>query len=145
MARLTVTIIMSWRHEWQEDDDNNKELTVKDAAVVRCMNVWQTVQKHLWRSKRIILWLVSLSDRNVASSSLHFSYKNQPSPLISSFSSRNILSERNRHRCQSNPLTLSYRLSTHLPVHLLCLLLTKKFGKRSFSRSLVDSLFISIF
>ena len=39
MARLTVIIIMSWQHKWQDDGDNNKELTVEDATVVRCTNV----------------------------------------------------------------------------------------------------------
>ena len=141
MARLTVIIIMSWWHEWQDDGDNNNELTVEDAAIVRCTNVWQTIQKHLWRTTLVVLWLVFISDRNVASSSVHFSYRNQPSPLISSFSSWNILSKHNSHRCQSDPSTLSLNRRHTCLVHLLYPSLTKKFGKCSSSRSLVDSLF----
>ena len=51
-------------------------LTVENADVVRCTNIWQVVRKHLWCMTRVVLWLVFISDRSVASSSMHFSYKN---------------------------------------------------------------------
>ena len=52
-------------------------LTVKNADVVKCTNIWQVVWKHLWCMTRVVLWLVFISDRSVASSSVHFSYKYQ--------------------------------------------------------------------
>ena len=64
------------------DDDKVNGLTVENADVVRCTNIWQVVRKHLWCMTCVIFWLVFISDRSVASSSVHFSYKNH-SPLLS--------------------------------------------------------------
>ena len=141
MARLTVIIIMSWRHEWQDDGDNNNELMVKDAAVVRCTNVWQTVQKHLWRMTCVVLWLVlswiemSLClpytfriKTNLLLSFPHFpteTYCQSATVIVVRATRQHCLTDR-RHTC---------------PVYLLYPSLTKKFGKCSSSRGLADSLF----
>ena len=141
MARLTVIIIMSWRHEWQDDGDNNNELMVEDAAIVRCMNIWQTVQKHLWRTTRVILWLVlswietSLClpcnfpiKTNLLLSFPHFpteTYCQSATVIVVRATRQHCLTDR-RHTC---------------PVYLLYPSLTKKFGKCSSSKGLADSLF----
>ena len=45
--------------------------------VVRCTEFWQAIQRHLWRTTRVVSWLACISDRSVASSSVHLFYKNQ--------------------------------------------------------------------
>ena len=81
----TVTRILEWRL------GKNK--------VVRCTEFWQVVQRHLWRTTRVVCRLACISDRSVASSSVHSSYffafrrnyvvRASPSPLseICSFNS----------------------------------------------------------
>ena len=59
----TVTRIIGWRFG-------------KD-KVVMGTEFWQTVQRHLWRMTRVICRLACISDRSVASSSVHSFYKNQ--------------------------------------------------------------------
>ena len=49
---------------------------------------------------RVVFRLVFISDRSVASFSVHFSYKNHSLPLISLLFTENTLSERVRHLCQ---------------------------------------------
>ena len=68
--------------------------------VVRYKKFWQVAQKHLWRMTRVVFQLVFISDRSVASSSVHFSYKNHSLSLISLLFAENTLSERVRHLCQ---------------------------------------------
>ena len=59
----TVTRIIGWRL-WKNE-------------VVKCTEFWQAVQRHLWRTTRVVCWLACISDRSVASSSVHPFYKNQ--------------------------------------------------------------------
>ena len=44
---------------------------------VRGTEFWQAVQRHLWLTTRVVRRLVCISDRSVASSSVHSIYKNQ--------------------------------------------------------------------
>ena len=62
--------------------------------------VLTSCQKHLWRLTHVIFRLVFISDQSVASSSMHFSYKNHSLILISLLFAENTLSERFHHRCQ---------------------------------------------
>ena len=48
---------------------------------VNCAHPWQVVQKPLWHMTCIILPLVIISDRSVASSSVHFLYKYHTPPF----------------------------------------------------------------
>ena len=97
MTGLTVTRLMV----------QMARLTVKNTDVVKCTNIWQVVRKHLWRMTRVVLWLVFISDRSVASSSMHFSYKYQS--LLFSF-----LHFQLKHIVRAQPSSLSDR-----PVHIV--------------------------
>ena len=46
-----LTIQCSWVDGWNDwvDGDKVNGLTVEKAEVVKCTNIWQAVQKHLWR------------------------------------------------------------------------------------------------
>ena len=59
----TVTRILGW---W-----------FGEYEAVRGIEFWQAVQRHLWRTTRVIRRLACISDRRVASSSVHSIYKNQ--------------------------------------------------------------------
>ena len=68
----TVTKILGWRFEEYE--------------AVRGIEFWQAVQRHLWRTTRVIRRLACISDRSIASSSVHSIYKNQhPSSYFLAF------------------------------------------------------------
>ena len=99
----TVTRFMGWRLGKNE--------------VVRCIEFWQVVQRHLCHTTRVISWLTCTSDRSVATSSVHLFYKNQhPSSHFFALRKKHIvrasssyLSEiRPFNSCitQSHPLTL---------------------------------------
>ena len=84
--KQTVTRLMGWRFRKNE--------------VVRCTGFWQAAQKHLWRTTRVVFRLVFISDQSVASSSLHFSYKNHyPFSHLSTF--------RRKHIVRASPSSLS--------------------------------------
>ena len=87
--------------------------------VVKCTELWQTAQKHLWHMTCVVSQLACISDRSVASSSVHLSYKNHhPSSHFFAFCRKHIvraspssLSEiRSFNSCiiQSHPLTLFF-------------------------------------
>ena len=77
-VKQTVTRFMGWRFRKNE--------------VVRCTEFWQAAQKHLWCMTRVIFQLVFISDRSVASSSVHFFYKNHhPSSHFSTFHGKHIV------------------------------------------------------
>ena len=110
-----------------------------------CTNIWQVVQKPLWRMTHVVLWLVFISNQSVASSSVHFSYKFQSLPFL-------FLHFQLKHIVRAQPSSLSDQ-----PVHIVIKTFNtfppftwfirrwfKKIGKCSSSKSLVDSLFILI-
>ena len=77
-VKQTVTRFMGWQIEKNE--------------VVRCTEFWQAAQKHLWCMTRVVFRLVFISDRSVASSSVHFSYKNHhPSSHFFAFRRKHIV------------------------------------------------------
>ena len=77
-VKQTVTRLMGWRFGKNE--------------VVRCTGFWQAAQKHLWRTTRVIFRLVFISNRSVASSSVHFPYKNHhPFSHFSTFCRKHIV------------------------------------------------------
>ena len=82
----TVTKFMGWRLEKNE--------------VVRCTEFWQAVKRHLWRTTRVVSWLAYISDRSIASSSVHLFYKNQH--LSSHF-----FAFRRKHIVKASPSSLS--------------------------------------
>ena len=49
---------------------------LKKNEVVRCIEFWQAVQRYLRRTTRVVCRLACISDRSVASSSVHPFYKN---------------------------------------------------------------------
>ena len=48
--------------------------------VVRGIEFWQAIQRHLWRSTHVVRRLAYILDRSVASSSVHSIYKSQHPP-----------------------------------------------------------------
>ena len=87
------------------------------SEVVRFTEFWQAVQRHLWRTTRVVSWLACISDRSVTSSSVHLFYKNQhPSSHSFTFHRKHIVRAspsslskiRPFNSCitQSHPLTL---------------------------------------
>ena len=77
-VKQTVTRLMGWRFGKNE--------------VIKCIGFWQAAQKHLWRTTRVVFRLVFISDRSVASSSVHFSYKNHhPFSHFSTFRRKHIV------------------------------------------------------
>ena len=67
---------------------------------VNCVHPDRLSGSHLWRMTRVILPLDIVSDRSVASSSVHFLYKYHTPPFSFPIFCWNILSERIRHTCQ---------------------------------------------
>ena len=71
-----------WHNQW--DDGWNVQRTMTrfmgwqfgKNKVVGCTEFWQANQKHLWCTTRVVSRLACISDWNVASSSVHLSYKN---------------------------------------------------------------------
>ena len=79
-----LTVQCSWVDGWDDrmDGDKVNGMMIRKAEVVKYTKVWQVVLKHLWRMTRVIFWLVFTSDWSVASSSMHFSYKNHSLLLL---------------------------------------------------------------
>ena len=85
-VKHTVTRFMGWQFGKNE--------------VVRCTEFWQAAQKHLWCMTRVVFRLIFISNRSIASSSVHFSYKNpHPSSHFSIF--------RRKHIVRASPSSLS--------------------------------------
>ena len=60
--------------------------------VVKCTELWQTAQKHLWHMTCVVSQLACISDQSVASSSVHLSYKNHhPSSHFFAFCRKHIV------------------------------------------------------
>ena len=112
--RLTVqcSLVDGWNDGVNSDKVNG--LMIGKAEVVRYTKVWQADRKHLWRITRVIFWLVFISDRSVASSSVYFSYKNH-SLLLSFlyFSQKHIVKARPSYLSEICPFN-SYILRSHL-------------------------------
>ena len=70
------------------------------SEVVRFTEFWQAVQRHLWRTTRVVSWLACISDRSVTLSSVHLFYKNQH-PSSHSFTFRK------KHIVRASPSSLS--------------------------------------
>ena len=85
LKNYRLTVQCSWVNGWNDwvNGDKVNGLTVENADVIRCTNIWQVVRKHLWRMTHVVFLLVFISDRSVTSFSMHFSYKNHP--LLLSF------------------------------------------------------------
>ena len=125
------------------DGSNECELTDQMRTPSSCANIWQVVWKPLWCMTHVVLWLVFISLRlprsfpiNTRVYFFHF--------FIFSW---NILSERNRHPCQTAPFILLYQPLTYslcsldLPVINLLPPFIQKLVSVLFSTSLADTLF----
>ena len=95
-----------WHNHWGDGWNLQRMVTriigwrLRKNEVVRCTEFWQAVQRHLWRTTRVVCRLACISDRSVASSSMHSFYKNQhPSPHFFTF--------RRKYVVRANPLSLS--------------------------------------
>ena len=97
-----------WHNQWDDGWNVQRTMTrfmgwrLEKSEVVRCTEFWQVAQRHLFCTTRVVSRLACISDRSVASSSVHLFYKNQTLPLIPLLFAKNTLSERVRHLCQSS-------------------------------------------
>ena len=117
-AKQTVTRFIGWRSKCHADGDKVYGMMVQKEWGRQCTEFWQAAQKHLWRTTHVVSRLVYISDRSIASSSVHFSYKiHHPSSHFSAFrkkhivraSSSSLLEIRSFNSCiiQSHPLIFS--------------------------------------
>ena len=119
-----------WHNHWGDGWNLQRTVTriigwwLGRNEVVRCTEFWQAVQRHLWRTTCVVCRLACISDRSVASSSVHSSYKNQhPSSHFFAFRRNYVV------RASLSPL-LEIRLfnSCITKSHLLTLFLGKWFN-----------------
>ena len=95
-----------WHNQWDDGWNLQRTMTrfmgwrLEKSEVVRCTEFWQAAQRHLWRTTRVVYRFACISDRSVASSSMHLFYKNQHPSSHPLLFAKNTLSERVRHLCQ---------------------------------------------
>ena len=111
-TKLTFPDWSRWRLKTYEVDDSSRG-TIYGCVLTGC--------QHLLGMPRVATWLDGVSDRSVASSSVHLSsliYITLLSPLISTIFSQKSLSERSCQPCQSTPSSIRTRqlLNRQLPV-----------------------------
>ena len=100
--------------------------------VVKCTEFWQAVQRYLWRTTRVVCQLACISDRSVASSSVHPLYINQhPSSHFFAFRRKYIVRANPSSLSEIHPFTSCITRS-----HLLILFLGKWFNPFSLFLSL---------
>ena len=167
VAPFTILV----RHPWEEgpngvtiqnlwvDGSNDCGLTVQNlwvdganADTISRVNIWQVIWKPLWRMTRVVFWLVFISDRSVASSSMHFPYKYQRLPFsFLHFQLKHIVRAQPSSLSETTPFILLYQPSTHslrsldLFVINLLPLFIQKIGKCSLSTSPVDTFYFNLF
>ena len=85
------------------------------ADVINCANIWHVVRKPLWRMTRVVLRLDFISDRSVASSSVHFLYKYQGLPFsFLHFQLKHIVRVQPPSLSETTPFNLLHLSLTHI-------------------------------
>ena len=140
---LTVTRLMSWRLKWLSWGDKVNELTVENADVVKCTNIWQAISIYGAWHVSFFNWFLSQIKTSLR---LSCTFPIKTSLLFS------FLHFQLKHIVRAQPLSMSER-PIYIVISTVNTLVSftwfarrwfKKIGKCSSSKSLVDSLFILI-
>ena len=95
-----------WHNQWDDGWNVQRTMTrfmgwrLEKSEVVRCTEFWQVAQRHLWHTTRVVYRFACISNRSIASSSMHLFYKNQH-PSSHSFAFRK------KHIVRASPSSLS--------------------------------------